>query len=398
MTTPKLADSATMISGIRRPYASQGSLIRRDVADKIFMLDPSADPFIVMTSQLKKKKAIASKIEWFTDVLNPMWDQVNCLAGYAAGDVAIVVDNGSYWNAYDLAKNMRSGEIMLVSTTPAANTLTVVRGYGTTAAAAISDNDWLRRLPNALDDGIDTLPGAKSTISTQLYNYLQEFSYPVKISRRDKNTEVYTEDDELYQLRKAGIESNRMIESQCIYGEPYMDVGAKDTSANERYLTGGLFYYCTSNQALINGKLSESALISWLRDVFTHNSSPGRTRVLFASPLLNSCISEFAGNKLITVEEDQIFGIAIRQYKCAHGTVKIVEEPLLEGDYYGGSGFAVDMSELEFRYLQNMDMHLDKNIQNKQAHNYLHEYTGTLGITFGNVSHHGTIMGVTGPA
>lgn len=398
MATPALADSATMITGIRRPNAALDTLVRRDVSDKIFMEDPSQAPFVVLSSQLKQKKAISSKIEWYTDCLNPMWDQINNVAGYAAGDTALVVDNGSYWNEFDLIKNMRTGEIMLNTTTPAANTLTVVRGYGTTAAAAINDNDWLRRIGNALDDGIQTIPGAKSTKASAVYNYLQEFSYPVNISLRNKNTDLFTEDDELDQLSKAAIESNRMIESAFLYGEPYMDIGGKDASAHERYMTGGVFYYCTSNVSNVNGKLSESVFIRWLQDVFTHNSSPGRTRTLFASPLLSSCISEWAGDKLITVESDQIFGINITRYRCVHGTVKIVQEPLLEGDTYGGSGFALDMSEIEYRYLQNMNMRLRKNIQSPQAHSVLHEYTGTMGITFGNVKHHGVINGVTGPA
>ena len=391
----------SMVSGVRYPTSIGTNQDQRDVATKIYMQDPDAAPFTVLINMMgKKKPAINSKVEWYGDVLNPSWDAINFGAGYAAGDTSLVVDNGAYFNPSDIIKVPRTGELILVKTI-VGNTLTVVvRGYGTTAAAALVDNDPLLIYSNAIDDGISTNIPALSTVPSLLYNYLQEFTFPVNVSWRLANTDLYGENDRTRLQKKAAIHAARMIDRAFLYGEPKLDVGGTDTAAKSRYLTGGLIYFIkTDGTNWFNpaGVLSQTAFDSYLRQTFTHGST---TRYLLASPILNGCISSWAGNKLQTFTEDQQFGVNITRYICPHGIVKIVEERNLAGAVYGGYGILLDMNDddVQYRYLQNMDLKLRMDIQDKKSHQYLDEYTGTCGLMLGDPSKHGVIIGVTGPA
>jgi hypothetical protein len=386
-----------MITGTRGPGDIGSNQVKRDVATRIYLQDPTAAPFTALLSQLAKRKATSSKIEWYSDVLNPSWDAINNAAGYAAGDTSIVVDNGAYFNVYDLVKVPRTGEVLLV-TAVSTNTLTVVRGYGTTSAAALVDNDPLLLLGPAMEDGLTTAPTAKSTQQVLVTNQLQEFTLSVEITKRLANSDVYGEADRAYQRRKKAIEVSRMIERAFLFGEPLDDSGAKDSSLSKhRHTTGGLLYYLTSNVTDIAGAMSETAFEEALRQVFTHGSN---SRMMLASPLVNSVISTWARGKLQTNPEDQVYGVSVARYISPHGTVKIVEEKMLEGDVYGGYAILLDLKEgdIFYRYLQNCDMTLKTDIHNKQSHSLLDEYTGILGLQVGNESLHGIIKGITGAA
>ena len=65
------------------------------------------------------------------------------------------VTDGTDWDEGDIAESVETGEQMLV-TAVATNTLTVIRGYGSVAAGAISINTRLRKNPRFTQDQLDT--------------------------------------------------------------------------------------------------------------------------------------------------------------------------------------------------------------------------------------------------
>jgi len=80
----------------------------------------------------------------YEDQYSGVWARINNGGGYLAGATDLVVDSpgASIFSKYDLIKNTRTGEIMRVtSVNYSTNTLTVSRGAGATAAAAINDDE-----------------------------------------------------------------------------------------------------------------------------------------------------------------------------------------------------------------------------------------------------------------
>lgn len=135
----------TIVTGVRDTANIQTAKLKIDMSEKIALLQPSATPFITFLKRAKGNTEVATnpKFQWMEDDLGARWDAINNGAGYLSTDTSLVVDNGAYFSAGDIVKVPRTGECMLV-TAVATNTLTVVRGYGVTAAAALVDNDPLK--------------------------------------------------------------------------------------------------------------------------------------------------------------------------------------------------------------------------------------------------------------
>src|SRR3990167_11409491 len=142
-----------------------------DVSKDVAFYNPNANPFFLLAQEAGKEESIDSEFRCLEAQIQPIFDDVN--GAQTAADTAIEVDNGAYFKANDLVLNTRTGEIIRV-TARAANTLTVVRGYGTVSAQAMNDNDELRRLGNAFEEGAaaDT---AKTVQVDSVVNYAQVF-------------------------------------------------------------------------------------------------------------------------------------------------------------------------------------------------------------------------------
>ena len=151
----------THIIGSRNTLTIEQSQRIPDVDDKIFLLEPGESPLTAFLTQIGKigdgggkfngmalQKRVVYNPEFteYEDQYSGVWAQINNGAGYTSGATSLAVDNPSaaIFSKFDLIKNSRTGEIMRVTSVDyAGNLLTVTRGAGATAAAAINDNDWL---------------------------------------------------------------------------------------------------------------------------------------------------------------------------------------------------------------------------------------------------------------
>lgn len=387
----------TMVSGSVGPENRETNQNIRDVASRIFLLDSSAAPFTALLSQLRKKSSKNSKIEWYSDVLNPEWDAINNVAGEAAAQTTLTVDNGAYFNPYDLVKVPRTGEVFLVTSIDT-NDLTAVRGYGTTSAADMNDNEPLLILGPAYEDG----KTASTSITTQAvngYNYLQEFKRSIELTRRAINTDSYGQHDMNYLRRKKAIEVAKEIEKAMLFGERRDDSGTKDTNlSHHRYCTGGLLSFITTNTWNVAGTLAESDFDDHLGEtVFAHGNS---TKYALFSSRLISIIDGWGKSKLILEPDDQVYGIKIHTYRSSHGDLKIIYERHLSGATYNGYGIILDLKDgdVAYRYLQNCDLKWDYGIQANDKRTKLDEVSGIIGLQVGNEALHDVIYGVTGAA
>src|SRR3989338_5375364 len=146
----------THLIGTRNTLTIEQSQRIPDVDDKIFLLEPGESPLTAFLTQIGKigdgggkfkgmalQKRVVYNPEFteYEDQYSGVWARINNGGGYIAGATDIVVDSpgASIFSKFDLIKNTRTGEIMRVTTINySTNTLTVSRGAGATAAAAIN--------------------------------------------------------------------------------------------------------------------------------------------------------------------------------------------------------------------------------------------------------------------
>jgi len=360
-----------------------------DVADKIAELEPDKSPLVVLLSKLRKKVTYDPQFRALEDSLKARWDAVNHAAGYTAGDTSIVVDNGSYFTKYDVIQDTDTGEQMLVTAVnTSTNTLTVIRGFGTTSAGNISDDDKLLIMGNAFMEGEDPISPNVSNV-TYVDNYTQIFRTPFDVTKTLNATRLYGGNERDRLRRKMAIEHLKGIELQFWFGEKKED----NTSGNNvRRTTAGVKSRISTNVTNVGGNLTETAWEAWLRKCFRYGSSD---KIVFACPLIISAVSVWAAGKLRMLPSDQTYGIHIMEYLSPHGRVRLVNHVLFEQGY-DGYAFCIDMDNIWYRPLNGRDTKLLRDIQNPGADKILDEYLTEAGLQLDLEKTHGMMYGVTG--
>jgi len=344
-------------------------------------------PLTVLLNKLKKKVTYDPQFRAFEDELKARWDQINHGAGYTAGDTSIVVDNGDYFAAYDVVLHPSSGEQMLV-TAVSTNTLTVRRGWGTTSAGALSDDDYLLIMGNAFQEG-DSSPSPNVSNVSYVDNYTQIFRTSFDVTNTLKNTKLYGEDELARLRRKMLIEHLKGIELQLWFGEKKED---NTNDNNVRRATAGVRPRISTNTTDVGGNLTETAFEAFLRTGFRYGNN---RKFLFCAPLITSAISTWAAGKLQMLPNDKTYGINIIRYQTPHGVIDIVNHVLFENSY-NGYAFLVDLDNLWLRTMNNRDTKLYRNVQSAGVDAEKDEYLTECGLQCDLEKTHAMLYGVTG--
>jgi len=357
-----------------------------DIADEILMLNPNATPLIVLLSKLRKQQTISPEFIWFEDDLGPYIDRINHGGGYIAGAVELVVDNGVYFAPHDLVKVFRSSEVIrVIGVNVDTNTLTVTRGYGTTVAAAINDDDYLCILGNAMPEN-STHPDYRSGQPTKRTAYTQILRTPFGVSRNSATARMVTGEDERKRLtRLKGEEHNLKQEQAFWFGE------GKNDLVNHVRAIKGIFAYITTNVYDATGALTESEFEQFLETAFAYGSSD---KFFFAATRIISVINGFAKAKLEIEMGEDTYGLSIIKYRTPRGTLHMMEHKGFIHDY-NDTGVVLDLDEVTLRPYVGADTHLNRNIQEPSRDGFLDEYFTEVGLQLNCEKKHAVIVGVT---
>ncbi len=367
-----------------------------DMAKPILLLEPSAAPLTTFLGRLgnRKRRALDPEFHWHEDQLRGRYLTVN--GAVTASATSVVVDDADLAFENHILMNPRTGEQMYITArNTSTKTLTVVRGFGTTAGAAINDDDALLVVASAAPEGSDT-PDPISNNPTKKTGYAEIFRDSAGISGTMlSSSNVSTPHDWPYQVKKSGIEHRKGIEQQFIVGEP----AEKTVDGKIVWTTGGVLHYADENNKDMGGQMTEAEFLSWLTDLFIHGSD---TKVLFCSPLVLQVINGFSIAKLQTTVAQTQYGVKVLQIVTAQGTVSLVRHKLLR-DSYSGVAFAVDFGSdsVAYRPLNgdgpgpSRDTKLLVQRQSNGLDGRVDEWLTQAGLQFGEPLKHGVITGVT---
>lgn len=381
MATVTGARGTTLISSTQRKI---------DMSDSIKLLQPNATPFTTFLMQLKKARTGNPEFKGAEDELEPRFDAINNGAGYASGATQLVVDNGAYFAEHDIVIITRTGEAIRV-TGVASNTLTVVRGVGSTAAA-INDNDELLLAGSAQPEG-DTSKPARSSNLTTVTNYTQIFRRPWELTGTAIASEnETTPHDWDHQAAKVGIEHKRDINRALLFGKP-----SENTSGSQaRRTTGGILHFITTNQTDAGGAYTETEFNTTLRTAMKHGS---KRKVAIGSPLAVQVLNGYPAAKVQISQSEKVYGVDVTTFTSAFGAIRLAVDWELEGTKYGGYLIIVDMDNVRYRYLanskQNRDSHVRTNIQAPDADTRKDEWLSECGLEVGLEETHSVATGIT---
>ncbi len=366
---------------------------RIDMDDVIPFLDPDVSQFTTMLMRVKSQKARATKVEWMEDELFPRLSSNTGGATNVATAITVATGEGTYFRGGDLVRVSRTGEAFRVVSV-ATDTLTVIRGIGSTAAAAILAADQFVIVGNASAQGAG-LGTRKITKRVPQYNYEQIQRNPYGFTNSLIETDLYTEGEPDHERSKKAVEHKRAIENLLFFGARALDVSGSEPIG----YSGGLVEFITTNVKNAAGALTATLLDTYFRDFLAHGS---QNKIMFASPVVAQAISGFLQNawKPATTS-DRLWGAKVDGYiSGVYGwEVPIVvkrdwNDFSTASTQYGGYAFVVDMDYVKIRPMRNT--RLLRGRQANDADSYDEEYLTEFALELMHERAHGLIKGVTG--
>ncbi|MCL4221038.1 MAG: DUF5309 family protein [Phycisphaerales bacterium] len=334
------------------------------------------------------------KFEWYTDGFGSDRTAINN-GGSAYDDTttSIVVDDGSVFYPNSILYAEATGERMLV-TAVSTNTLTVVRGVGSVAAASgsVANNADVRNIGSASGEGSDA-PSARATSKVACYNYVQTFKQTVDLSGRLAESATLTEDERGFQRRKKYQEMLRNIETSFIFGSRSKTASGADSKIVTT--TGGLLEAITTNVTNQGGTLTKTQFETFcISKAFAYGSG---VKLGFVGSTMLTTLRTLYGNTITVVPRDTEVGINIESILVPGGKLMLVHNRRF-GTVLDGGLIVVDPQSAKKRFMNNRDIRLRENIQTNSVDAVMDEWTGDVGLDYGDEVNHAVLKGVTGPA
>lgn len=343
-----------------------------DVSKTIDRYLTEENPWLVLLLRSRKKVTTDPSFYWWETQPYAYWTRINNALGYNDAATDIVVDNNTatYCAPKDIIKIPRTGEVMQVTVvTPATHTLTVVRGYGETAAAAILHQDAVLVLGNAMEER-SSVPAEKLAQPTKQYNYTQIFRTPFGASRTVEQSRQVTNEQERDRLtRDKGLDHRLALERAFLFGE------RKEDAVGLRRMTRGALKFISTNVYDAGGTITESEFdTSVCEPVFKWGK---KTKVLAASARLISIMNNWGKEKLQVSQGAKEYGLDLMEYISPHGKLLITPCRTFE-QYYAYHSMIIDMDHVWLRHLQ--DTLLRRNIHAPDVDGFLDEYMSEMGF------------------
>jgi len=304
-TLPELAEDVSDLIGIISPYETP-------------LLDALGDPM---------KEATSTHHEWLEDELLPNKDAINDdTFTDPAADTDFVVEHGSRFRVGDQIQVEGSEELMLVTGIDT-NTLTVVRGYASTTAEDLADNQVINILGNAGLEGADK-PSARFTNRIRCSNYTQIFTAAVEVSGTDMAASQLGLADEMdYQKQERLRELIRDIENTVINGG--QPVSNPEGSGSVRrsmksviqHLSTNVFH--TGDSGFPTGNDLDEAKINYVLRQIWENSS-GNVDLIVVGGFQKRKINSFSADSRTYGANDTTFTDMISIYESDFGVCRIV--------------------------------------------------------------------------
>ncbi len=365
-----------------------------DVDKTIFELEKDATPFYTFSQAISGGARVVEnpKFNWFEYENPSYYTQVNNGAGYNSAATTIVVDTSTYIQAYDVMRNIRTGEIFMVTVSSAAGTLTVTRDYtgGTGEGTAMLDNDVLVRIDNVYPEGAESRENVYPQ-PTEMYNYTEIIRTPFKLSRTLMNSAVYAgQNPKSEEQARKMFEHKLKMEHAMLFNKRKEDTTTFSTPARSM---SGLFEKITTNVTTdTNGTLTEDEFITWAQSIFKYDSSP---KLLMCGSIILEGINRWARTALQISPEAKKYGLNLRSYITPYGEFMISYSSRIfqMSPELKGTAVAITPKNIQRVTLKNSDTKLRQLTVDIDGEKW--EYLTEASIQIKGEKTHGILQGVT---
>ena len=380
---------STTVAGILDTQISPSSIFEEDWSSEVLLLDTTEFPFTAFSRNIKKQEATELKFNWGKDKFRRIRDQINLAAGYAAGSVSVVVDNGGAWEAGAQMVLERTGQLVCYVTAVTTNTLTT-----SATTVRLENNDWVRIIAPAHQDG-STISEIKTTTIETPYNYCELTRTALGETEGMTNSKKRMGITIDKQRAKSLMEHQIDKEQKNLFGTRYYDnstIFTTDTHA--RYYTGGLIPNIETHIVDIGGKLlTNTAWMDFMEESFDTGSSE---KMLLASGALMKVLYGFGWAKTEAPPLNETWGVRCTRWVFGSYALNVVRHKLLTGNYYGYFGIVVDPTNIAERIFAGYDTRLKKAILANNELATKEEFISWHGLQWGIEENHAYIFNFAG--
>lgn len=383
-------------------------LKKRDVEEKILLLDPQASIFTSFTQKVGATRTTNQrKFEWMVDSDKANYVTLTASAGTGTTLTVSTTDAASVCvNDILYYPKLPTGEQMLVkAVNDSTGQLTVVRQYGTTlagsaiSAISLASGAVLYNLGPVLGEKADVGQGVYDD-PTFVWNWAEYFQCVVEMSKDQASLDAYGGDPRAFQHAKKIIEYTKQMEYKAMFGIRHKaDHSGLSITWDDGYAysTGGLQYFIETNVKNGSGNAySATVFRGWAPSLFRYGST---RKALICSPEFAMLVDSWALSATQYRPGDDTYGVHFTQWDLGLGILDIIPHPLLQGMNGGVSSsmtgdimFVVDFNEVK-RVIKDK-ITLSKDVQNSESLQTIKDvYEGKFGWQWGREACHALIYG-----
>jgi Family of unknown function (DUF5309) len=361
-----------MSTGIFNAGTLTQDLAKKSFASTITRLMPNGTaPLFGMTSMLASDTALQIEHGFFTKTM--LFPQLTVsAAGQAVADTVFTVTSTSNSLPGMLMRVDTTGENILVNAVISGTQVSVQRGVGTVAAAAIAASVNMYQVGNAFEES-SLRPQSLIINPVRITNFTQIFRNTWAISDTIRATMMIAGETNVAESRQDCAAFHAADIEKAIFfgqksqgtrnGQPFRTMdGLINIVGNLSYYPS---YYSAVNVNTAGGTTNYTQLEGFLDPVFNQATDPkvANERVLFvggtAKRVINN-IGRLNGTYYI-VDGQTSYGLQFSTFKTARGTFRMIEHPLFNSNTsWSKMAVAVDLSTFRLAYLG------DRKTQNKE--------------------------------
>lgn len=343
------------------------------------LLEPNGNaPLNALLSMTSSEATDDPEFKNFRDELPSRTIVASGAATASATSITVAAGNDNLFAvAGTIIVNATTGEVMRCTSDATATTLTVQRGIGEAAGAAISDGDELFIAGTAYEEGASA-PTGVSFDATVASNFTQIFRTAFTVTNTLRATNLRTGDKEDEMATKALKLHMQDIERAMFFGKKHE---ANASSSQPTRYTGGLINTISNvnDRATASGVMTEDQFDrALIEDVFAFGSNQ---KIMFCGAKVAGHLQKFGKDRWQPTVVEGSYGVNLTRYATFAGDLMVHLHPQFrQVPGMENAAVIIDFPHLKYRYMEGRDTQLLRDRQGNDADQVKHEYLTECGL------------------
>ena len=348
---------STFTSGVFNTTQNPAELNARSFAGTILRRFPNGSaPLFGLTSKAGRSRAKSATHGYFTKTML----FVTALSASAlVGATTLVFPSTAGMAQYQVLHNTRTKENVRITTVVNGTDVTVERGFGRVAAAAVNLNDRWIQAGTAFPEGSNR-PTARRMTTIHVPNYTQIF--------RNAWALTDTARASMSEQGYSNVSENRSdcmafhsvdIESAMIWGQPKMDTTGSQPVHTTQGLADAIAQYAPTHVNAAGATTDYGQLATLVDFAFESTANVGNptSRILVGDATAIRVISDIGrkSGQVQIMQSQTSFGMKFTSFQMQRGTLDLIDHPLFNGLGLQGYAMILDMPAVKLAYMDGRD-------------------------------------------